>query len=237
VATRIVPIQWLRAVAALLVASQHVAASIGHGAAPSAATLEPWLRNLALMGASGVDLFFVISGFVMAQTLAVSRKRPGAFLIERWRRIVPFFVMVSAVYMALSPAPAVLPAIVSTITILPVRDGRAYHAPILTVGRTLGLEFIFYGLVALVIAAKWRTPLGIATLALGAALAGTLIHPAWAPLRMAFDPLQAEFAMGVVAWQPWRQCWARRSSSRVPPASCLQQRAPISAIWPGSRVR
>ncbi|MBB4154646.1 peptidoglycan/LPS O-acetylase OafA/YrhL [Sphingomonas jinjuensis] len=208
-ATRIVSIQWLRALAALLVLAQHVAASIGDGGAPVTEALHPNVRHLALMGASGVDLFFVISGMVMAQTLATRDITPTAFLVARWRRIVPLFVMVSAVYMALSPTPAVLPALVSTITILPVLDGEAYHAPVLTVGWTLGFEFSFYALVALVIAVAGRSPLRLAALAFGAAMTGSLLHPAWAPLRMMLNPLQAEFAMGVIGWYVWQRGWLR----------------------------
>lgn len=207
--TRIVSIQWLRAVAAMLLVLPHVAASIVEGSAPVDGRLAPAVWQLALMSTSGVNLFFVISGIVMAQTLATGRTTPGAFLIARWRRIVPVFVMVSAVYMALSAKPAVLPAIVSTITILPVMDADIYHAPMLTVGWTLGLEFAFYAIVASVMAAERRSPLWLGALALAAALAGTIAHPAWAPLRLLLNLLQAEFAIGVFAWHAWRHAWTR----------------------------
>lgn len=102
--------------------------------------METGIPNLTTFGASGVDLFFVISGFVMAQSLATGGTTPSRFLAARWRRIVPLFVLMSGVYILLCPDPIAPPSLIETVTILPLFDGSSYHAPALFVGWTLGFE-------------------------------------------------------------------------------------------------
>ena len=77
-------IQVLRAVAAIMVVFHHARLSI-----PGSEGLPHW-------GASGVDIFFVISGFVMAYTTPVSVKASGAWLFLRKRvaRIVPLYWLI-----------------------------------------------------------------------------------------------------------------------------------------------
>src|SRR4051812_545608 len=70
-------LQSLRAIAALLVLSVHV----GYITNPS--------------GAVGVDIFFVLSGFVIALTAAKSGTTWKSFLVNRITRVVPFYYLMS----------------------------------------------------------------------------------------------------------------------------------------------
>ena len=74
-------IQVLRALAALLVIFVH---------------LDMFLKPLfgtadILSFGSGVDIFFVISGFIMVKTTANGKTSAGTFLIKRLLRIAPLY--------------------------------------------------------------------------------------------------------------------------------------------------
>src|SRR5687767_4907064 len=75
-------IQVLRAVAALLVVFVH---------------LDGFLRVLGLrpFGHGGVDLFFVISGFIMVYTTRGRPITPAAFLLNRITRIAPIYWLIT----------------------------------------------------------------------------------------------------------------------------------------------
>jgi len=44
----------------------------------------------------------------------------------------------------------------------------------------------------------------------GVGLAGIVVHPGWAPLRLLFNPMQLEFAVGILVWVARRQRWTAR---------------------------
>ncbi|MBK8210680.1 MAG: acyltransferase [Rhodospirillales bacterium] len=77
--TQIVSIQYLRAVAALLVVFQHTREQIP--------LYDDFLTFSA--GGSGVDLFFVISGFVMCIT--ATHSTASDFMAKRIIRVVPLY--------------------------------------------------------------------------------------------------------------------------------------------------
>ena len=205
---RIEPVQWLRGVAASLVLFDHALNTLARDGGDAALAIP----NLATFGASGVDLFFVISGFVMAQSLATLPQRgAAAFLKARWLRIVPLFVVMSAAYLVVLGAPVAWQSMLMTLTVLPVFDTSGYHVPLLWVGWTLGFEFAFYAIVAVAAALPGdRRVLHLFTLTMAAALGGLVVHPPWAPLRLLANPLLLEFALGVAVWLVWRKAWMQR---------------------------
>ncbi len=79
---RLYAIQYLRAVAALGVVVFHAAERTG--------------THFAI-GAAGVDIFFVISGFIMWVLAGTRTTTPAAFLRERIERIVPLYWIVTGV--------------------------------------------------------------------------------------------------------------------------------------------
>ena len=85
------PIQYLRALAALSVVWGHSLYSI-QGVAQQLGA--PWF------GASGVDLFFVISGFIMVVTTDRADVTPLRFLALRIVRVVPLYWLATLAWIA-----------------------------------------------------------------------------------------------------------------------------------------
>jgi exopolysaccharide production protein ExoZ len=204
---RLGSVQMLRGVAALLVVLLH---ALDAAERVNGTIRVPLLGPFDNMGASGVDLFFVISGFVMALGLDGRNRSPVHFLKDRAIRILPLLWILSCAFLAIfPPAPGqfVTQAVVNTLTILPLTDGAYYDAPILFVGWTLAFEFAFYLLVALVLSvsrdAGQRVQL-LTMAVLGAAMLGVGFRPEWAALRILINPIMFEFSFGVIAYWIWR---------------------------------
>lgn len=108
------------------------------------------------IGKVGVDLFFVISGFIMVHTTAPSEK-PGHFIIKRAARIVPLYWAATALaILATLSTPWLFPnadlspaSVLKTLAFIPAPDLSGEFQPILFVGWTLNFEMMFYGLFAL----------------------------------------------------------------------------------------
>jgi exopolysaccharide production protein ExoZ len=154
-------IQYLRAIAALMVAYFHAADQIP--------ALRPYferylLGNLNL--ASGVDIFFVISGFIML--ISNRNSTPVSFAIRRVIRIVPlywFLTVLLAVLALLLPAQfrttvvsgaAILKSLLFIPYLNPGHPGEVF--PLLVPGWSLNLEMFFYLVFAFVLLAgsQWR---------------------------------------------------------------------------------
>lgn len=99
------------------------------------------------MGAAGVDLFFVISGFVMA---TVSQgKKPLPFIRDRLWRIVPLYFVSLAAFVALIPVEPATCRTLASLTLWPAWPNYCY--PYVVQAWSLSYELFFYGLVALFI--------------------------------------------------------------------------------------
>ena len=207
---RVESIQWLRGIAAMLVVCNHCVLLVHkYGDLPGDAAHQ-LDRNLALAGAFGVDLFFVISGFVMAMSASRFSGRSGAlnFLAQRYNRIAPLFYLLSTMLwldMIRAQVPIGLRDIANTLTFIPWFDGREYHWPIHYLGWTLAFEFVFYAVVATFILTGWAARArALALFLLMAVAAGSALDMPWMPLRMLTSPLMAEFALGVLSYLGWR---------------------------------
>ena len=155
-------LQVLRAVAALLVVIAHAVADLG-GRGFATGDIE------AAFGNFGVDIFFVISGFIIVYASVPQFARPGAswsFLVRRLVRVVPLYWIVSTVYLvvvyALHERDALtLRHVLASYVLLPdpePQDGADF--PFMFVGWTLQFEMFFYLVFAGAMA--WRRPVGIA---------------------------------------------------------------------------
>jgi peptidoglycan/LPS O-acetylase OafA/YrhL len=67
------------------------------------APLPAWLHWLFQHGGAGVDVFFILSGLVIVQSLDSFAYRPLPFLIARVARIYPVFLVVFAFSIAVQP--------------------------------------------------------------------------------------------------------------------------------------
>jgi exopolysaccharide production protein ExoZ len=139
-------------------------------------------------GAAGVDLFFVISGFIMA---SVSQGRtPGEFLGDRLWRIYPLWWVAVLPWLFMVPRGGTF--IVSSLTLWPIY-GAGYYVPVLKVGWTLSFELLFYLSMTLAIATRAAIPLA----AYGLFLIGALTTSS-SLLHFVGNPMALEFLMGVV---------------------------------------
>ncbi len=133
-------IQYLRAFAALAVVLFHAAERSGHAFA---------------IGAAGVDVFFVISGFIMWVIAERRPVSPGRFLKERLRRIVPVYWLATGV-MAAGALAGLFPNLVLTaghvaasLFFVPLRSPSSGEVwPVLVQGWTLNYEMFFYAVFA-----------------------------------------------------------------------------------------
>jgi len=198
--TRLQNIQALRGVAALMVLAAHVKGAEGDYG--GAGTLLP---HFLYMGVVGVDLFFLISGFVMAHVALSGARGPaaaGRFFYNRGARIYPVYWAVTLLLMVLYAGKQVLfaeatpfPNPVETFLLLP--DD---HFPLVPVGWTLVHEMYFYVVFTLfVFVRRLALPVLLGGWAAIIALAlwgGALDANAWT--KIVVNPLTFEFIIGAL---------------------------------------
>ena len=183
-------IQILRAIAALNVVIFHC---IGGAASYNFST--PYTQFLKGWGANGVDLFFVISGFIMIYTGQNSRSSPSKFFVKRIFRIVPVYWALTLLWVTIL---LLLPTLLrsaqfdfgKTLASLFFLTGPIYNdTPALYVGWTLEFEFLFYTFFAMSMFVKDHRLSQI--LLLIAVFASPLLVPQ-------LDKIMFEFAYGMI---------------------------------------
>lgn len=206
---RLEGLQTLRAVAALMVLVGHVIAEAEHYSGRDLpGDLVPWTR--------GVDLFFVISGFIVTRSAGRFAGHPAGFLKRRLMRVVPLYYLFTTLMVAallLVPGGAkdtVLEPgqIISSYLFVPFErhDGRI--APVLSLGWTLNYEIFFYLVMAMALVFR-RPYLMLFAVLIGLSLLG-LGRPDSAALVFYTNPLILEFLFGVtLALVAERADWRR----------------------------
>lgn len=131
-------------------------------------------------GAAGVDLFFVISGFIMASI----PKRP-TFLLDRVWRIFPMWLLAVSAWLLWYGADS-WQSVVSSLTLWPVY--RAIVPPALPVGWTLCFEMLFYCALAWSLRVGAKAPLAMFALAFagGFLMDAPLLHFLGSPMILEF---------------------------------------------------
>jgi exopolysaccharide production protein ExoZ len=121
-------------------------------------------KSLDRAGTFGVDIFFVISGFIIARVAFLDgQPTAGEFIGRRLHRIIPLYWLMSLPWLvaAVAIGPFYWKVLASTLTFWPAWGNTNW--PLLGVGWTLSFEMLFYVCVAAVIWAG-RTRLAIGTL-------------------------------------------------------------------------
>lgn len=187
-------VQILRAIAAVLVVVCHAV----HKQGQLSGSGSVWE-----LGGSGVDLFFIISGFIMCHVTAGRRTTAGEFLSARVLRIIPLYWALTLVALA---AYAVNPALVNSSGGVTDVFGSFVLFPtgakfLIQTGWTLSYEFWFY----IVFAASLRFALRgrlifVSAAMLGLVVFGMVAKPTDFTVRFLTDPLLLEFVMGIGAY-------------------------------------
>ena len=186
-------IQLLRAYAAVAVVYFHTGFQFG--------PIHP-------IGSFGVDLFFVISGYIMARILDSEKTRPF-FLRRRILRIVPpywFFTGVLFVAAILAPhmmgsTSGSVPELIKSLLFIPFIKESGVLRPTLFVGWSINYEMYFYAALAIGLAISARRAAWIGSGIIRAVLAGCSLvaHPG-AIAQFYGNPAVIEFVMGVLAY-------------------------------------
>jgi exopolysaccharide production protein ExoZ len=185
------PMEGLRGFAVLLVFLVHYVTLINQWLEPRTG-IRLFTDALHTVGNTGVDLFFVLSGYLIYGSL-ISRPQPFiGYMTRRVQRIYPAFLVVFAIYVGLSFAfpeenkiPGSIPAgllyLVENLLLLP---GLFPIEPMITVAWSLSYEMFYYLAIPLAIVLfnlrartpKWRIVffalVGSATLSYCAAFGG-----------------------------------------------------------------
>ncbi len=198
-------IQVLRALAALMVAAGHAQFEVAGLAARAGLPFVPaaWLPWPA-----GVDVFFVISGFIIVHASAPLHERAKSrhvFLAHRIARVVPLYWLATTLVLALAWArPGLLGSgaegpgyIAASYLFWPMARADGAVQPLYSLGWTLNDEMAFYVLFALVLPLGRRgAVLGVLALLAGLVLAGQRLQHLPVPLAFWSDPIVLEFACG-----------------------------------------
>jgi exopolysaccharide production protein ExoZ len=188
----ITPIQYLRGIAAMLVVVFHAMSKAwGFEHITSDVTHIP----------SGVDLFFVISGFIMWVTTAGQPVSPRVFMTRRIIRVVPLYWLTTLLLLTCTLIPGMLGTLrVSTVAVVQSLLFIPYDSitspghiwPVLEPGWTLNYEIFFYTLFALSLMLPHRTR--FVTL-VGVMCVLTLIGTAFGPF---VNPIAATYTNAVL---------------------------------------
>lgn len=196
----LVSVQYLRACAAIMVVYYHIFSS---------SVAERWSGGRDA-GQIGVDIFFVISGFIMWISTGHQRNNAVKFLRRRAIRVYPMWWLALTVWIVsrlvipdrLHNADVTLHSVITSYLLIPhfhtVFSGRIW--PILVPGWTLQLEIFFYllfGLTLLIVGQMLRLAVIIAMLC-ALTIFGLVLAPQSALLSAYTSPLLLEFGTGIL---------------------------------------
>lgn len=185
-------IQVLRAAAALMVVFVHV---------------DKLLAKLGVLpfGYGGVDIFFVISGFIMVYTTTQRRTSAWSFFANRLARIAPIYWSITIlVFCVALVAPGLLQAtkvdwieLSKSLAFIPFVKSNGLVAPVLFVGWTLNYEMFFYAIFS--VGLLLPTRIGALSV-IGVLLALTAAHDMTSNVIGQFytAPIMLEFGFGMI---------------------------------------
>jgi len=192
-------IQLLRAVAAYLVVFVHLSELLPE---------TPTTTFFHDKGYSGVDLFFVISGFIMVYTTSRKKITASQFLLNRIRRIVPLYYLVTffvfgiaitfpLIFQNTSPDSY---ALLKSLTFVPFEKSPGRIYPLYYLGWTLNYEMFFYLIFALSLSLWYDMRVMLcATSIVGLVLFGRYVSsPGNIILYFFSQPIMLDFALGMI---------------------------------------
>jgi exopolysaccharide production protein ExoZ len=206
-------IQCARAIAALLVVYFHAVLQARNlNAAASSVAPE--------FGECGVDLFFVISGFIMWATVSRSAVSSGSFYVRRIVRIVPLYWTLTLLAAAVSvEAPWALKStkfslshVIASLAFLPwpnpasLGEGGEAMTPVIAPGWTLNYEMMFYLLFGILFTLPIAQRLKSVFVIFGAFALMVWFLSSTSKIIAFYDPLLVfEFVLGVLVAHLWER--------------------------------
>lgn len=159
-------IQILRAIAILDVVSFHLIEFLN-------ANAQLGLKSFSV-GVGGLDVFFVISGFILVRVTGPS-ETPQSFLVKRAARLLPLYWLMTAAAIATAlvvpwvfpSADLSVPSVLASFLLAPYPDLSGVYHPILFVGWPLNVELVYFACFALVLMLPARRRLATLVLLLG----------------------------------------------------------------------
>jgi len=158
------------------------------------------------IGAHGVDVFFVISGFIIAY---IGARAPDRFLLRRLIRIVPFYWAATVAVFALAllfphlmrTTQADFTQLVYSLLFIPYETPDGGMVPTLILGWSLNYEMYFYALFAVsLLVARRAAPLVCAALIAVVAFSIDASGTSSPSLRFYGRPLVFEFCYGIACF-------------------------------------
>lgn len=226
-------IQVLRGIAALAVVLLHISEMLlrytdGRGMFCGSASF--WQT-----GAAGVDLFFVISGFVMVESTRNMGRKQGVaqrFMLRRLIRIVPLYWLYTTLMLVLVLLPFTLknevfslPYTLKSYLFIPALNPvTGLDLPLVPQGWTLSYEMYFYLLFAVLLRLDRRWLIPAVTLFFGLSVITGYLWDVHHPVAKALtSQLLLEFALG---------CYLARlvHTIQIPPRTCYLCLAGGSAL-------
>jgi len=196
-------IQVLRGIAALFIVVLHAYVHL------EARKLIPEVPSFVNSGRAGVDIFFVISGFIMVYISGDKFGKKGAvpdFLTKRIIRVVPIYwvyTLLMAAFLFFAPhlfsqgKSFDFHLFLASLLFIPWQDSLGYIKPVLQVGWTLNYEMYFYLVFATLLLFSARLfPILMMSILLSGFLVGQVvdsIHPIFSVMT---SSLLMEFLMG-----------------------------------------
>jgi len=203
--TTLYSVQALRATAASLVVILHAYVYL------VARNLIPGVPDLVDSGRTGVDIFFVISGFIMVYISGNNFKKPDApkdFLIKRIIRIVPIYWLYTSLMAALlflvphlfsDGKSFILAQTIASYLFVPWENNLGLIKPVLQVGWTLNYEMYFYLIFTLLLFFSKKFFLrSLSSILLCGFLVGLLFPSIPSIFSIATSSLPIEFLMGCI---------------------------------------
>jgi len=229
----------LRGIAALWVVACHWSGS----------ELSGVVRDIALHGYVAVDLFMVLSGFVLALTFVPERSY-GRFVVQRLCRLYPLYALATLVCMIeqwwagtgvfASDGEAVLPAVLSNflLTTTNLWEVDAFDGPSWVVTVEFGLNLLLPMFVLLclrtsdrlciVVAAGCAIVLTVVSLLNHRLDGGVLGELGTLDTRLMYFRCGPEFALGMLSWRFWRR-W-NRPAPLLPVVAAMLAMTPFKAL-------
>lgn len=172
--------------------------------------------HLFSIGSSGVDIFFVISGFIISYSAGRYKGPQEAwqFVKNRFLRLNPLYYLATLIFLAtiihhklqLHDEFLTLSIIIKSIILLPVFDRTAWVPTIMGIAWSLSFEWFFYLLFTLGIILKWRNKTAFLLITGGTLiLIGHLLHSSDYRVSFVANPIMVEFLSGAVLYY----CWTR----------------------------